>query len=112
MMWPAYRSLAPLRGSIDDTGPITEGVAMALTYTQAKVLGVLVALGAAQARTVRQVCAETQLSQGTVRTVLRRLSYLGLAMGTRQSPPNWRCTVRGRQAFNRAGYRDRIEVTS
>ncbi|GAB2553572.1 hypothetical protein [Nocardia heshunensis] len=85
---------------------------MALTHTQAKVLGVLVDLGAAQVRTVRQMCGDTGLSETTTRKALRQLAYLGLAIGTHQSPPNWRSTDRGRRAFSHTGYRDKAGTSS
>ncbi|MEV6767091.1 winged helix-turn-helix transcriptional regulator [Nocardia sp. NPDC051030] len=79
---------------------------MALTESEAKVLGALSALDVAGAMSVRQLCGRTGLNAAPIRRALRRLSNDGLALGTQWSPASWRCTDRGRLAVGKATYRE------
>ncbi len=72
---------------------------MALTESEAKVLGVLSSLGPTQAATVRQLCEEVGLTAETVRRVLRALSRDSFAVVSHRSPPQWRATSTGRRVM-------------
>lgn len=74
---------------------------MALTESEAKVLGTLPISSIAAALTVREISRETGLPETSIRRALLRLVRSGLAMATRQGPARWRSTDRGRRAMRR-----------
>ncbi|MFE3190318.1 hypothetical protein ACFXHA_14995 [Nocardia sp. NPDC059240] len=79
---------------------------MALTESEAKVLGALSDLDTAQTLTVRELHLAVGLSEQSVRRALARLLRTGLAASTRQSPANWWPTARGRLTAGSTGYRE------
>ncbi|WP_157551924.1 hypothetical protein [Nocardia uniformis] len=69
---------------------------MALTASEAKVLGALAGLTPTEGLTVRQLRERTALSAGTIRAGLHRMTYNGFTVSTRQSPVVWRASDLGR----------------
>lgn len=78
---------------------------MALTATEATLLGALSTPGSSVCLTVRQLSDEVGLTIGTTRRVLHRLALAGLVLGTAQSPARWRATDRGRRLAHEPVYR-------
>ncbi|NNH73344.1 helix-turn-helix domain-containing protein [Nocardia uniformis] len=68
---------------------------MALTESEAKVLGALAGSTPAQGLTVRQLCERTGLCAGTIRHALHQMAYHGFTVSTRQSPVLWRAAEPG-----------------
>lgn len=77
---------------------------MPLTQPEAKVLGVLSGLEVPNAKTVRELCNSTGLTEGSTRRALMSLSRVGLVQGTQQGPARWRSTDRGRLAIKLPAY--------
>ncbi|MGQ4596460.1 hypothetical protein [Nocardia sp. R6R-6] len=79
---------------------------MGLTEPQAKVLGVLAALGPYGTLTVRELCNETGCSAPRIRGVVNLLTYDGLALRGRRTPAEYQITGSGRNLLNDPRYRD------
>ncbi|MFE2994062.1 helix-turn-helix domain-containing protein [Nocardia sp. NPDC059246] len=83
---------------------------MALSESEAKVLGALSALGSLETLTVRQICHATKLTETTIHRALLRLSRTGLVVSAPHGPTRWRQTDRGRVAIHQPRYREFVGV--
>lgn len=82
---------------------------MALTESEAKVLGALANLTPPHALTARQLCRAAGLCETSIHRALLRLTRRGLSVTVPQGPARWRLTDRGRVAVMRPVYREYVD---